>query len=168
MLAWTLTIALSGCSGDDVGFGGSGNRYENTDTDDSEPTETEDTENPYGDWPQPYDPNGPSLGTMDAWFDEYPNIGDIIYVQVAYFDPQDDLLNGRFKVWVEADDGTVDGTSEGDIKETTSGSADAWIEDDKLEFVIAIENEWIAYFLKLRAWDKKNNRSNDLEGSVAP
>ncbi len=167
MLTWTLTFVLAGCSGDDAGFGGDGNPYVNTGTE----TETEetDTEDPYGDWPRPYDPNGPSLGSMDAWFDEFGNIGDVIYVSIDYFDPQDDLLNGKFKVWVESEDGKLDGDSDGDIKSTSSGSADAWISaDDKLEFVISIEDEWQAYFLTVRAWDKRNNRSNDLEGSVAP
>lgn len=169
MVAWTLTLGLLACAGGDDGFGNGGNRYTDTEPDDTH--ETQDTEDPtdvYGDWPDPYDANGPSLGTMTAWFDEIGNIGDVIYVQVDYFDPQDDLEGGRFKVWIESEQGDVDGTAEGDVKATTGGGADGWIEDGKLTFVVSIEDEWQYYFLKVRAWDAANNRSNDVEGSVGP
>ncbi|GEM_PF-1792998 len=172
MVAWTLTLGLLACTGGEDGFGSGGSRFQGTDettetTDTTEDTATEGSLYPDG-WPQPYDANGPSLGTFDAWFDEFGNIGDVIYVSVDYFDPQDDLVGGRFKVWIESEQGDVDGTADGDIKETTSSGADGWIEDENLFFVISIEDEWQNYFLTIRAWDANNNRSNDLDGSMGP
>ncbi len=178
MLTWTLTLGLLACGNSDNAFGSSGSRFTSTDddtttTEETEETDTdteteEDTGDAYGDWPQPQDANGPSLGTLTAWFDEFGNIGDVIYVEVAYFDPQDDLMDGRFKVWIESENGDVNGNATGDIKDTTGSSADAWIEDGSFFFVISIQDEWQYYFLKVRAWDQANNQSNDLEGSVGP
>jgi hypothetical protein len=166
----TLTLlGLLACTGDENGFGNS--TYEAPDdTNDSKDTEdTGEVDSLYPDgWPDPYDANGPSLGTFDAWFDEFGNIGDVIYVSVDYFDPQDDLLDGRFKVWIESEQGDVDGSADGDIKETTAAGAEGWLEDTNLVFVISVEDEWQNYHLKIRAWDKNNNRSNDVEGWMGP
>jgi hypothetical protein len=155
------------CTAGEDGFGAGGNRYENTDTT-GETDDTQDTEDPYGDWPTPRDANGPSLGTMTAWFDEFGNIGDVIDVQIEYFDPQDDLLDGRFEVDIESEQGDVKGTAKGNIRDTTDNGADGWIEDGSLVFVISIDDEWQNYFLEISAWDKKNNESNRLEGWMGP
>ncbi len=168
----TLTLlGVLACGGDDGGFGNAGSRYQSTEeTEETEETiDTGTLESLYPEgWPDPYDMNGPSLGTFDGWFDEFGNIGDVIYVSVDYFDPQDDLVGGRFKVWIESEQGDVSGSADGDVKETTSSGADGWIEDGNLFFVVSVEDEWQNYHLKIRAWDKNNNRSNDLEGWMGP
>ena len=99
-------VFLVGCMPPEAdGFGGSGSKNSNSgssdpeDTDDeTQDTGEEDTDDPLDDrpdgWPEPLDPNGPSINDLQGKFDEYPNMGTVVEVSFGFWDGQSDVQGG--------------------------------------------------------------------------
>ena len=164
-VALTLFFLPSCIVGEDGGFGGSGSKNSGSWTGQTDDTaEEEDTEENNGDWPDPLDTNGPSLGEMEARFDDYPNIGTVIEVTITFFDPQDDVDGGWVVLSVNGGD-YVDAETEAKIG---GQSNQAWIEEGLIWFVIPNVHDYESYDITVMVKDKKDHRSNILEGTVSP
>ena len=147
---------------DDSGFGGTGNN--NQPTTDGKTDTGSDTDLPDG-WPSPQDADGPSLRNMVAIHDEYPNLGDVVEANVEFWDAQNNVdkggeinltLNGGD--WSNATATAVIGGQEGT----------AWIEDNKIWFVIGNVWNWETYEVELMVTDKQGNRSNVVSATASP
>ena len=153
-LAAGLTLAVGCQTGNTSGFGANGSKYEGSETE----TGTEET----NDYPDPVDPNGPSLLSMTLVFDEYSNIGDVIEAEIEYWDEQDDVSKGEVVVKITGGDFN-DASANAEI----DGAAQmAWIEEGSIWFVVSGIHPWESYELTVQVKDKAGNRSNVLTGTV--
>jgi len=146
---------------DDDGFGGGGNN--NKPTDGSTDTGDVDTDLPSG-WPAPQDTDGPSLRNFKAIHDEYPNLGDVVEANVEFWDAQNNVTGGQIHLtlnggdWSNATATAVVGGSDGT----------AWIESEKIWFVIGNVWNWESYTIDLVVTDKQGNRSNVVQATATP
>ena len=159
------------------GFGGSGsknNPSETTDSDDTvedtDDTSVEDTDDPVSDrpsgWPEPLDPNGPSITDLQGEFDEYPNMGTVVEVSFAYWDGQSDVQGGTVVATV-SDGHSLDAEEIQAEISATRGNSYSWIEDDRVVFVLDDVYDTRSYDFVLMVLDRRGNRSNILEGTVS-
>jgi hypothetical protein len=148
--------------GQDDGFGGSGNK--NNPTDGSNDTGNPDTDLPDG-WPAPQDTDGPSLRNFTAIHDEYPNLGDVVEAQVEFWDAQSNV-DGGGEVHLTLNGGDW---SNGTATAVIGGSdGTAWVESEKIWFVIGNVWNWESYTIDLMVTDKQGNRSNVVQTTAEP
>jgi hypothetical protein len=160
--AW-LFLPLVACQpSDDDGFGGSGNQ--NTPTDGNKDTGDETSDLPDG-WPAPQDSDGPSLRNFIAIHDTYPNIGDVLEANVEFWDAQNNV-DGGGKINLTLNGGDWSNATASAIIGGTDGTA--WIDGDKIWFVVANVWDWESYVIDLMVTDKQGNRSNVVQANADP
>jgi hypothetical protein len=159
-IAWMILPLVACQSTADDGFGGSGGKNVPDGTDD---TGEVSTDIPAG-WPAPQDTDGPSLRNFIAIHDAYPNIGDVLEANVEFWDAQDNVTGGLINLtlnggdWTNASATAVIGGSDGT----------AWIENEKIWFVVGNVWNWESYTIDLMVTDKQGNRSNVVQATAAP
>jgi hypothetical protein len=159
-IAW-IVLPLMACQpNDDDGFGGGGNKNV---PDGSDDTGESSTDTPAG-WPEPQDTDGPSLRNFIVIHDVYPNIGDVLEANVEFWDAQNNVSSGQIKLTLNGGDWTNAAAT------AVIGGADgtAWIESDKIWFVIANVWDWETYTIDLLVTDKQGNRSNVVQAIAEP
>ena len=161
--ALVLSLLLACQPEDDDGFGGGGSNYTPKDGTSSD-TGSRDDGLPSG-WPAPQDTNGPSLRNLVAVHDDYPNLGDVIEANVEFWDAQDNVeQGGELRLTLNGGEWTNAATSA-----VIGGQAGtAWIEEDKIWFVVGNVKSFEAYDLELYVTDNQGNRSNVVSATAAP
>jgi hypothetical protein len=167
--AWLVSLPLLltlGCTPkDDDGFGSGGTAYTGGTIDEgdtsSEVTDTGDT-GIWGDWPVPEDENGPSQRNPNCFFDDYPNIGEVIACEVEVWDQEGDTSGGDMELKITGGDFGETGASDTFDVGGIDDGADAYIEDDILYFAIQGIEDTDAYEVTWTLRDKAGNRSNEL------
>ena len=171
-------VFLVGCMPPEAdGFGGSGSKNSNSgstdpdDTDDeTQDSGEEDTDDPLDDrpdgWPEPLDPNGASINDLQGKFDEYPNMGTVVEVSFGFWDGQSDVQGGTVVATV-SDGRDMEGEEiQAEISASRSNSY-SWVDGDRVVFVLDDVYETRSYEFVVMVVDRRDNRSNILEGTVS-
>ena len=160
--ALVLSLFVACQPAEDDGFGGGGSTYQPKDG--STDTGPDDNGLPTG-WPAPQDSNGPSLRNFVAVHDEYPNLGDVLEANVEFWDAQSNVDKGG-EIRLILNGGEWDDASATAVIGGQAGTA--WIEEDKIWFVVGNAKSFEAYDIDLYVTDKQGNRSNVVSATAEP
>lgn len=103
--------------------------------------------------------DAPTITSLTVVFDDYPNIGKVLEVEIAYTDPQDDVDGGEVDATVSSDAGDSQ-----DLTLPIDGSS-AWIDDQSGDVIFALEgvDTSTTYHVSLRLCDAAGNCSAESE-----
>lgn len=156
VVLWTVVAwGVLGCRyGDKATFGGGGSTDDGGDTGEvSDDTGPQDTDTQSG-------TEAPILDSLEADFDVYPNIGDVIEIQAFYTDADGDVDGGTVSLEVQVSGGEVQPLT------FSIDGTDAWDADGAVTFVIGPVDTAASYLVRVSITDVAGNSSNQLETEV--
>ncbi len=170
-----LSFAVACTPKDDGGYGGSGSTYYGAEDTAGTPgvdtaagdsgTDGATTEDG---WPLPEDEGGPSQRNPECGFDDFPNIGEVIYCLVEVRGGQSDILGGQLLISLY--DITTDerlAFEDADALKISDFESDAacliCLDGDELSFAIVGIEDSHNYEMTWSITDRAGKRSNELE-----
>ena len=104
----------------------------------------------------------PTITSLSASFEKYPNIGMVLEVSAAYTDPQDDVDGGTVTMSYSEKDG------EAEEMELSIDGSESWIDTDEGTVVFALSgiDTGTTYVVTVQLTDSSGNSSTTEEATV--